>query len=69
MFKITPKHKDKIVKDPETMKSLTDAGVIVRKLDTYWTNRFNDGDINVKDLSKEKKPKQISETKKEEGKS
>ncbi len=60
MIRITPKHKDKKVINPETMKRVSEKGILIQKLNTYWRNRFNDGDINVKDLSKKVKPKQIS---------
>ncbi len=54
MFRIVPKIGLKII-NPDTMKKVSEDGVIVQKITTFWTNRLKDGDITIEDLKKTKK--------------
>jgi len=67
MYKIIPKENLKVI-NPDTLKRVPKDGIVIRKMNSFWNRRLDDGDIKVEDLSEKKKPKQISETKKEEGK-
>lgn len=42
---LTESAKAKKVIDPKTGKKLTEQGVHIRKIDSYWQNRINDGDV------------------------
>ena len=53
MFKITPKQGLKVI-NPETMKRVSRDGIVVQSVTSFWTNRLNDGDVIIEDLSKTK---------------
>ena len=41
---------NKRVRDPKTKKLLTDSGIKLEILDTYWFRRLKDGDVVEKSL-------------------
>jgi hypothetical protein len=36
--------------NPKTMNHLSENGILVTKLDRYWLDRLNDGDIKTIDM-------------------
>lgn len=66
MLRIIPKEGLKVI-SPDTLKRVPKEGIVIRKMNTFWNRRLNDGDIKAEDLSKKKNSKQVSKTK-EEGK-
>jgi len=52
---LTELAKDKKVIDPITGKKISSNGVQVRKINSYWKNRINDGDVEIE--KKQKKDK------------
>ncbi|RLA58276.1 MAG: hypothetical protein DRQ78_12300 [Epsilonproteobacteria bacterium] len=67
MIKIIPKDGLKVI-NPETLRRVSKDGVVVRKLNTFWKRRLEDGDITVEDLSKKSKSKKDTATKKDKEK-
>lgn len=56
MFRITPKEGLKVI-NPDTMKRVSQNGIVVQSVTSFWTNRLNDGDVIIEDLSKKKTSK------------
>ncbi len=56
MFRITPKEGLKVI-NPDTMKKVSDVGLVVQSVTSFWMNRLNDGDVTIEDLSKKKTSK------------
>jgi len=56
MFRITPKENLKVI-NPDTMKRVSKDGIVVQNVTSFWTNRLNDGDVTIEDLSKMKSSK------------
>jgi len=56
MFRITPKDGLKVI-NPDTMKKVSQDGIVVQSVTSFWTNRLNDGDVIIEDLSKKKTSK------------
>jgi len=44
----------RVVIDPETNKKVTERGVRVRKITSYWRNRITDKDVEKKATEKKK---------------
>ena len=61
MYRIIPKHDDKKVINPDTMKRVPKEGIVIPKKTTYWKNRETDKDITIEDLSKKQSQKKISQ--------
>jgi hypothetical protein len=55
MFKIKLKDDKKVIIDPENMKKLPISGKTVRAVNSFWRNRYKDGDIEIIDLSVQNK--------------
>jgi len=45
---------NRVVIDPVTAKRVTEKGVKVRKITTYWKNRITDKDVEIKPTEKKK---------------
>ena len=52
---LTAAAKDKKVIDPATGKKILPIGVHVRKVDSYWKKRINDGDVEIEKTKKKEK--------------
>ena len=61
MYRIIPKHEDKKVVNPDTLKRVPKEGIVIPKITTYWKRRKKDKDITIEDLSKKKSSKAVSE--------
>lgn len=48
---------NRVVIDPITNKRVTERGVRLRKVTTYWKNRITDKDVEVKAAEKKKASK------------
>ncbi len=59
MYRIIPKHDDKKVIDPSTMKKVPMEGIVIPRVTTYWKKREQDKDITIENLSKKKVKKVI----------
>lgn len=59
MYRIIPKHENKKVINPGTMKRVPKEGIVVSKVDTFWKRREKDGDIKVEKITTKKAPKTI----------
>ena len=57
MYRVIPKHNDKKVIDPSTMKKVSMEGVVISKKTTYWKRIEKDGDVTITKVIA-KKPKQ-----------
>jgi len=51
---LTEEAKNKKVIDPVTGKKIPVEGVNIRKIDSYWKNRINDGDVEIKKETEKK---------------
>lgn len=40
--------------NPKTMDKLPQKGIVLDKLDRYWADRLNDGDIEIVDVKTKK---------------
>lgn len=52
---LTDAAKDKKVIDPATGKKILTIGIHVRRIDSYWQNRINDGDVEIEKTKKKEK--------------
>jgi hypothetical protein len=60
MYRIIPKHEDRKVINPDTMKRVPKEGIVIPKITTYWKRRKDDKDVTIEDLSKKKKNQKAS---------
>ena len=52
-YKIIPVG-DRKVKVPETLKDLSEEGIVVNRVTTYWLNRKADGDVKIEEIKNPK---------------